>query len=65
MSPHRVSLAVLNGVATFAPSTGRPCDNVVNVAPMVNKQLHPYPPLVVDRRVAALANIDSAAACVI
>jgi len=65
MSPHRVSLAVLNGVATFAPSTGRPCDNVVNVAPMVNKQLHPYPPLVVDRRVAAGADVDSAAASVI
>jgi len=41
MSLHRVSLAVLHGMATFAPSTGLPCDNVVNVAPMVNKQLLP------------------------
>jgi hypothetical protein len=32
---------------------------------MVNKQLHPYPPLVVDRQVAAGADVDSAAASVI
>ncbi len=65
MSPHRVSLAVLNGVANFAPSTGRPCDNVVNVAPMVNKQLLPTFTPDVDRRVAAGAAIDTAAASVI
>jgi len=41
MSPHRAGPPSCDGVATFAPSTGRPCDNVVNVAPMVNKQLLP------------------------
>jgi hypothetical protein len=65
MSPHRAGLAAQDGVAAFAPSTGRPCDNVVKVAPMVNKQLLlTYTPAV-DRRVAAWADIDSAAASVI
>jgi len=65
MSPHHVSLAVLNGAATFAPQLG---DHVTMwwtsrqwSTSSWSLSLTP----IVDRRVAAGADIDSAAASVI